>query len=192
MTLIIGIDKEIDGKRVQIMAGDKAGSNGFTKENNTKAKVFSRGKYAFGFTTSFRMGQLLEHATLSNDLPDWGKESNLYVSFVQWVRDTLKEGGYATITSNEESGGTFIFHNGVSLYRVQDDFSILQHSDGLFAVGSGSYHALAIMKNYFYMVKDKKVEFDLNYLVKNVFKVVNETVTTVSKEHTMIDLTKLT
>lgn len=191
MTLIIGIDKKINGEHVQIMAGDRIGSNGFTKGNTSKSKVFSRKNYAFGFTTSFRMGQLLEHSFMSKDLPDWGKELNLYGSFIQWIRGTLKEGGYSEVQNNVESGGTFLFYNGNSIYRVQDDFSILQSSDGLFAVGSGSYHALAVMKNYFYLVKDKKVECNLNYLVKNVFKIVNEAVTTVSKEHTILDLTKL-
>ncbi len=191
MTLIIGIDKKINGKIVQVMAGDFTSSNKFTKVLKYTPKVFKRKEYAFGCSGSIRMNQLLRYSDFPEEGAKWSTPQTLHNSFIPWVRQVLKDGGLSEINNSvEEFNGYFLFYNGKYIQIVHRNFSTLRHKNGIYAVGSGEYHAKAIMESYFHMVKDKKVEFDLTYLIKNVFKVVNETVTTVSKEHTMIDLTK--
>ena len=42
------------------MAGDLMGSNGFTGRVYPDSKVFTNGDFIVGYTSSFRMGQILE------------------------------------------------------------------------------------------------------------------------------------
>ena len=42
------------------MAGDLMGSNGFTGRVYPDSKVFTNGDFIIGYTSSFRMGQILE------------------------------------------------------------------------------------------------------------------------------------
>jgi ATP-dependent protease HslVU (ClpYQ) peptidase subunit len=188
MTLIVGIDLEIKGNKLIYLAGDRCGSNGFTKDQYVKPKVFKRDNYAFGYTSSFRMGQILEYAKISKDLPSWEDESNLYVSFVDWAKSAMKDGGFLEDKSGKTSGGNFIFFNGKLLSEVQDNFSILIPIDGLIAVGSGENHAKAIMRAYMELVKMNKTIFDIDTLLNLVFDTVSSLITTVSKEHDVICL----
>ena len=55
MTCIVGL---IDGRRVW-MGGDSAGVSGLDITVRADAKVFRNGDFLIGFTSSFRMGQLL-------------------------------------------------------------------------------------------------------------------------------------
>lgn len=190
MTLIVGIDLSIGKNKYLYMAGDKCGSNGFTKDLFIKPKIFKRDKYAFGYTSSFRMGQILEYAKISKDLPDWGEEENVYTSFVDWAKSAMKSGGYLKEENGVAEGGEFIFYNGKILFEVQDDFSLLVPEDGLLAVGSGEYHAKAIMRSYMTLVNKGKIEFDIDLLMNLIYGTVSSLITSVSKEYTLIDLTK--
>jgi hypothetical protein len=190
MTLIVGVDLTLDKKKYLYMAGDKCGSNGFTKDLYIKPKIFKRNNLAFGYTSSYRMGQILEYAKISKDLPDWTVESNVYTSFVDWAKVAMKEGGYLKETNGVSQGGNFIFYNGKSLYEVQDDFSLLIPEDGLLAVGAGEYHAKAIMRSFMSLVKQEKIAFDINLLMSLVYETVGSLITSVSKEYDLFDLSK--
>jgi hypothetical protein len=190
MTLIVGVDLVLGKNKYLYMAGDKCGSNGFTKDLYVKPKIFRRGNLAFGYTSSFRMGQILEYAKISKDLPNWEEESNVYTSFVDWAKIAMKEGGYLQDDKGVLAGGTFIFYNGKSLFEVQDDFSILVPEDGLLAVGSGEYHAKAIMRTYMALVKKEQIKFDIELMTSLVYDIVGSLVTSVSKEYDLIDLSK--
>lgn len=190
MTLIVGVDFTLGKNKYLYMAGDKCGSDGFVKEIFIKPKIFRRNELAFGYTTSFRMGQILEFTKISKDLPNWSEESNVYTSFVDWAKTAMKDGGYLEDDKGVVSGGNFIFYNGKSLFEVQKDFSILVPEDGLFAVGSGEYHAKAVMRTYMALVKKELIEFDINLMIDLVYDTVGSLVTSVSKEHDLIDLTK--
>lgn len=188
MTLIIGIDIEVGNKKYVYLAGDKCGSNGFTKDNYTKSKIFKRDDYAFGYTTSFRMGQILEFADISKDLPSWKQEKNLYTSFVDWVRNSMDKGGFLETKSGVLKCGNFIFYNGNILCEFQDDLSVLIPEDGLMACGSGEYHAKAIMRSYMSLVNQGKTKFDVDILIKLVYDTVSSLITTVSDKYDVICL----
>jgi hypothetical protein len=190
MTLIVGVDFTLGKNKYLYMAGDKCGSNGFTKDLYVKPKIFRRDDLAFGYTSSFRMGQILEYSTISKDLPDWTEEKNVYTSFVNWAKTAMKDGGFLEEKSGVISGGSFIFYNGKSLYEVQDDFSLLVPEDGLLAVGSGCYHAKAIMRTYMALVKKDLIKFDIDLMIDLVYDTVGSLVTSVSREHDLFDLTK--
>ena len=194
MTLIVGIDKNINGKDIKIIAGDRMASNGFTKtyKGEDDKKIFIRDKYAFGCTSSMRMRQILKYEPLptydTGEKHDWSEEKLLYTSFPDWVRKSLKDKGFAKVVNNEETGGNFLFYNGKNMYEIQSDFSLLGSEDGLYAVGSGEYHALGIMRAYIKMVEDKKIKFDLKYLLDMIYKITSYNVVSVSDNYDCIEL----
>jgi ATP-dependent protease HslVU (ClpYQ) peptidase subunit len=190
MTLIVGVDLTLGKNKYLYMAGDKCGSNGFVKDLYVKSKIFRRNDLAFGYCGSFRMGQVLEYAKISKDLPDWEEESNIYTSFIDWAKTAMKDGGQLEENKGILTGGNFIFCNGKSLYEIQNDFSILVPEDGLLAVGSGEYHAKAVMRTYMALVKKELIKFDINLMIDLVYDTVGSLVTSVSKEHDVFDLIK--
>ncbi len=192
MTLIIGIDKVINGKHYKIMVGDFMVSDGFTKSLKTTPKVFRRDKFVFGCAGSFRVNQLLKYSDFPEESNSWIKNEKIYNSFIPWIREISKDRGASFVENNKETNvGIFLFYNGKHIYRIQHNYSALREKAGVYAIGSGSYHASAILEFYLSLVKNKKVEFDLKYLVTNIFRVVSEEVVTVSKEFSMLDLTAL-
>ena len=99
----------------------------------------------FGFTTSFRMGQLLRYSLAPPLYDGWDIDRHLATSFVDAVRDCLKTGGYASVDKGEESGGTFLVGYRDRLYRIGSDYQVGRSADGYDAVGCGSDLALGAM-----------------------------------------------
>lgn len=143
MTCIVGIAQ--DGK--VYIGADSGASAGYDKHITALHKVFRVEKFILGYTTSFRMGQILQHHLTVR--PQYGDESDeryMVVAFIEAVRACLKEKGFATVNLNEERGGTFLVGYRGNLYEVNPDFQINHWMDGLGACGSGEEHALAVMK----------------------------------------------
>ena len=101
MTCIVGIE---DGGRV-IIGGDSAGVGGYSLTTRADEKVWVSGEFAFGFTTSFRMGQLLRYKFTPPAFPE-GIDLDAYMAtvFVDSVRQTMKDGGYAATNNGRERG----------------------------------------------------------------------------------------
>ncbi|HBN4943549.1 TPA: hypothetical protein L2Y74_001326 [Escherichia coli] len=178
------------------IAGDKLGSNGFTKSVQTEPKVFekefikinddaglTRTKeiMAIGYTTSFRMGQLL---TYSLNLPQQDANETfpqyLVLKVIPIIRQMFKEEWGSRDPSQEVGGGQFIILHNHTIYEVQEDFSVLQPKTRITAVGSGTYHAIAAMQAYIEVENESKVP--LHERIKSIFKIVSDNVTSVSSE----------
>lgn len=142
MTCIVGL---VDRKTVYIGA-DSASVAGWTRRTTRLPKVFRRGPFLIGYTTSFRMGQLLEHSLA---VPAQGNERDdmryMVTVFAEHVRALLKERGVSKIEANAESGGQFLVGYRSRLYSVQTDFQVNEMSDGFDAVGSGAEYALGAL-----------------------------------------------
>ncbi len=142
MTCIVGL---VEKKNVYI-GGDSASVAGWTSRVTRLPKVFRRGPFLIGYTTSFRMGQLLQHALV---VPSQGAERDdmrfMVTTFVECVRALLKDKGVAKVESNAESGGQFLVGYKSRLYSVQQDFQVNEMADGFDAVGSGSEYALGAL-----------------------------------------------
>lgn len=142
MTCIVGL---VDKRNVYI-GGDSASVAGWTSRVTRLPKVFRRGPFLIGYTTSFRMGQLLQHALV---VPLQGEERDdmrfMVTVFVECVRTLLKDKGVAKVESNAESGGQFLVGYRGHLYSVQQDFQVNEMADGFDAVGSGSEYALGAL-----------------------------------------------
>ena len=144
MTVIIGY---ADGKNVW-MVGDEAGSNDEFHSCVKHSKVFVCNKnILIGYTSSFRMGQILEHGT---KFPAIRKGSDIYkymcTTFADKILETFEKAKYAKISNNEAIGGTFLVGIFGRLFKVQDNFSILEYKTPFSACGCGYQYALASME----------------------------------------------
>lgn len=109
-------------------------------------KLFENGPFLIGYTTSWRMGQLLQYRLgIEVRHPDTDATEFMATTFVDAVRRCLKEGGWAEKEKEQETGGTFLVGYEGHLFYVQDDYSVLESADGFDACGSGDRHALAAL-----------------------------------------------
>lgn len=134
MTCIVGL---VEAGRVYI-GGDSAGVDHYSITAMAEDKVFSNGGFVFGFTTSFRMGQLLRYR-FKPPHRDEGRDLMAYMvtDFIDAIRQTLKESGYAKKEGDRESGGTYLVGHKGRLFRIEDYYSIIESANGYDACGCG-------------------------------------------------------
>lgn len=134
MTCIVGM---ID-KGAVVIGGDSAGVSGLDLTVRSDQKVFSGKDHSFvmGFTSSFRMGQLLRYKFQKPPHIE-GVECFEYMAtaFVDAVRQCLKDGGYAKKNNEEESGGTFLVGYRGRLFRIESDYQVGETTCGYDACG---------------------------------------------------------
>lgn len=140
MTVIVGL---VHKGRVHL-GGDSAGVAGYQLTIRADRKVFRNGPYVFGFTTSFRMGQLLHHA-LKAPHPSGDLDRFMVTTFVDALRTCLKDGGWARKDSEQEQGGTFLVGIHGRLFTIDSDYQCGEPADGYAAVGCGDELALGAL-----------------------------------------------
>jgi len=130
------------------MAGDSAGIGGLSIVTRSDKKVFLKydsigNPFGMGFTSSFRMGQLLQYALNVPPIPV-GVDLHEYMvtSFIHSVRLCLKEGGFSIISNNEEKGGTFLVATHGRIFYVDEDFQVGENLPDYSACGCGEDLAL--------------------------------------------------
>lgn len=143
MTCIAAIT---EGGRVY-MAADSAGVAGLSLTVRADPKIYriatSFGDMLFGFTSSFRMGQILGyHFEPPIHARNISTERYMVTSFIDAVRDLLKQHGFAKTQNNEDSGGTFLVGYRGMVFRICDDFQVGKNVVNYDAVGSGGEVAL--------------------------------------------------
>jgi len=143
MTCIVGL---LNKGKVYI-GGDSAGVAGLDVSIRKDPKVFRNGKMLFGYTTSFRMGQLIRFSLKIPDHPH-GMDDYEYMGtkFLDAVRKCLKDGGYSEINNNTEKGGKFLVGYNKKLYEIESDFQVALPSRNYLSVGCGSSYALGTLK----------------------------------------------
>ena len=150
MTCIVGYVDKLENK--VYIGGDSAGVGGYNLTVRSDEKVFKNGDYLMGFTSSFRMGQLLRYAFTPPVLEE-GENINKFMctKFIDAVRQCLKDGGYASKDKEEESGGTFLVGYKGRLFEIENDYQVAIHADGYATVGCGDQianGALYAVDNY--------------------------------------------
>ena len=149
MTCIVGLVK--DG--VTYIAGDSLGSNGYSGavyKGKKVAHLDGKEEAIMGYTTSFRMGQLVEHssglieeiALLKGEVDD----KYLVTKFVPNLQKLYKEGGFEKVRDNQKIGGTFLLGFKNRLFCVQSDYSILESANHYDSCGCGEDFAMGAMK----------------------------------------------
>lgn len=125
------------------LGGDSAGVSGTALTRRADTKVWVAGEYVFGFTTSFRMGQLLHHA-FKPPVPKPSEDLERFMTtrFVDAVRVCLKKGGYAQVNPDPdeepETGGTFLVGLRGRLFCIDSDYQVAEAADCYDAVGAGA------------------------------------------------------
>jgi ATP-dependent protease HslVU (ClpYQ) peptidase subunit len=142
MTCIVGL---VDKGKVYI-GGDSAGVGGsgqYSLKVRNDRKVFRNGDFVMGFTSSFRMGQLLAFA-MSPPKPREGDDLMAFMvrDFIGCARQTLKDGGFAKAVNSEESAGTFLVGFRGRLFHITDDYQVGESSQPYDACGCGDQLAL--------------------------------------------------
>jgi len=144
MTCIVGY---VDPKTNDIyMGADSASGNSYECKSSACSKVFTNGQMIFGFTSSWRMGQLLEHALR---IPEHQQKVDvmqyMVTTFIDAVRTCLKEGGFARKENEEESGGTFLVGYHGKLFKISGDYQVNESLAPYDACGCGESFALGAM-----------------------------------------------
>lgn len=139
MTCIVGLEHQ--GK--VYVGGDSASVSGLDITTYAPGKVFRNGPLVIGYTSSFRMGQVLQynlkppaHARGVGDM------RYLVTALVPALRQCLADAGYTEKHNGRESGGTFLLGYRGRLYSIHDDFQVNRNADGRNAIGCGYAYAL--------------------------------------------------
>jgi len=178
MTCIVGF---IDKGKVYI-GGDSAGVNGYDLMTREDDKVFINREFIFGFTTSFRMGQILRYNFLPpKKSPFISDETYLHHDFIDRIIEILKEKKYAKIELNQIEGGTFLFGYQGKLYYVGNDFQIGVSNKNYDSIGCGKQYALGALYalEKYKLAPEKKIRIALKAAemfstgVKSPFKILS-------------------
>lgn len=126
------------------MGGDSAGVAGLSITIRKDPKVFLNGHFLIGFTTSFRMGNLLRYKF--KPLEQTAQQSDMeymVTTFIDTARTCFKENGFGDKEGSE--GGTFLVGYRSQLYTIGTDYQVAIPADAYDAVGSGADLALGAM-----------------------------------------------
>lgn len=136
-------------------------------------KISDRFNIVYGYTSSFRMGQILRYGFKEPEIPKEILELKNYCTtdeklldnylvneYVDALRTCFKDKGFLEIEGNQEGAGNFLI--GITdskkmfkprLYAMQKEFSLLDYTDDYTACGSGDYFALGAL---YVLHKNKK------------------------------------
>lgn len=182
MTCIMAIETSDDNV---VLAGDYLGSNGFTKAIFAGSKIFKHSNMMFGYTSTFRFGQIIECLLDDNTLYPPSNKDETYTwlvrNFIPKLKDTLKDEDYNT-------GGNAIIVVNAQVWEVQPDFSVLRAESGVNAVGSGEYHAISSMLTQIISKHGGKLPTteEAKEIIKVAYEVVGTCVTSVSTKHNIL------
>ena len=143
MTCIVGV---VDNGSV-VMGGDSAGVAGLSLTVRADPKVFVNGPFLIGYTSSFRMGQLLRFRFVPPPHHPADRDDFAFMAtdFVDAVRECFKHYGYAKAENGQESGGSFLVGYRGNLYQVASDYQVGLPVDPYAAVGCGDDIALGAL-----------------------------------------------
>ena len=136
MTCIVGLTE----LGTVYIGGDSAGVNSrFDLAIRADQKVFINGPFVMGFTSSFRMGQLLRYKLTP---PERYESQDLYnfmvTAFIDAVRACLKTGGLMRKENEVEQGGFFLVGYKGRLFEIESDFQVGERQINFAAVGCGA------------------------------------------------------
>ena len=142
MTCMVGL---VDGGEVYMGADSMAAQNWDARQSSLP-KVFSRDEFLIGYSTSFRMGQLLQYKLKITPRNKEPVMAYMVETFVEDVRCCLKEYGYTKIENSQEEGGDILVGFCGRLFHIADDFHVNEYLNGFTAIGCGFQYALGVMQ----------------------------------------------
>lgn len=145
MTCIIGYnDKE---NKKLYMIGDSAGvaSNGTDITIRKDPKVFINGEFLIGFTTSFRMGQILQNIDFPKNTSKKSDFEFMCTDFIDTVIKAFTKNKYGKLVNDEKQGGVFMVGYNGNLYTIFTDNQVAIHNKPYDSVGCCRRYALGSM-----------------------------------------------
>ncbi len=145
MTCIVGFANE----KKMILMGDSAGTSGYDVVIRSDPKVFTLEQKGgpnvlIGFTSSFRMGQLL--MTLEVPRDDIGEPFGFMIArFIPAVRKLFAQGGFLVKENGREEGGKFLVGYRGKLFTIDSDFQVGIAADQYDSIGCGESYALGVL-----------------------------------------------
>lgn len=143
------------------LGGDSAGVSGFDVSIRTDPKVFKNGSFIMGFTTSFRMGQLLqfkfEPPKNTDKKPDY---KFMVTDFIDAVKKCFNENDFGSKGSNVY--GSFLVGYRGKLYIIYEDLQVGINECGYASIGCGESYALGSLFSTYKLSPRKRVEMALN------------------------------
>jgi ATP-dependent protease HslVU (ClpYQ) peptidase subunit len=127
-------------------------------------KVFVAGEFIIGFTSSFRMGQILKYfLKCPKQKKTQTDEEYMCTTFIDNVQKVFKDKNYGQVESNEQSGGTFIVGYRGTIYTIYDDFQIQVCHENYASEGCGRFLALGSLytTTTFKMTTENKITMAL-------------------------------
>ena len=124
------------------MAGDSGGCAGWDLVIRADQKVFVNGPFLMGFTTSWRMGQILRYSFSSPEQKCKDDMKYMVTTFIDAVRKAMADGGYMKKHDEVETGGDFLVGYRGRIYRIFSDFQVQETACGYDACGCGASYAL--------------------------------------------------
>lgn len=158
MTCIIGIASE---GNVWI-GGDSASVRGYETRVTKIPKVFRVQEFLIGYTSSFRMGQILQYHLETPTQENQEDLEYLVTKFIPAVRSCLKEHWFSTLPDKDGQGGRFLVGYKGHLYAIYSDFQVNESSDGFEACGSGREYALGATQALSYLSPRVRIQQALN------------------------------
>ena len=131
MTCIVGIATK--GK--VYLGGDSAAVSELHIQVRKDKKVFHNGPLIMGFTTSFRMGQILEHELIVPKDTYMDAYKFMVKSLIPEIRTIFKDHGY-------DEGGVFLIGYKGRLFLIAADYQVAENLNGIASCGCGSKYAL--------------------------------------------------
>jgi ATP-dependent protease HslVU (ClpYQ) peptidase subunit len=155
MTCIIAIS---ENNKIY-MGGDGAASNEYGHLRITnEPKVFMKGPFIIGYTTSFRMGQILQYKL---KIPKQNKNKEdfefMATDFIDSVIACFEKNKFGTTPPGHETfpgGGCFIVGYKGKIYSIESNYQVNSFEDNFTAVGSGAELALGSL----YTTKDMQLQ----------------------------------
>ncbi len=181
MTCIVGMLK--DG--AVYMTGDHIGTDGYDVEVQCRSKVFRNGDFIIGYTSSFRMGQILEHMW---EPPKKPKECRDVLSYmvkhvVPSIIKVFDDNKFMRVSTDSDDatkrsvngqayGGEFLVGYREHLFKIQSDFAVLECVKPFDSIGAGEDFAKGAFEvlyqlNYLY-------QYDAKTLLKSILSSVEE------------------
>jgi hypothetical protein len=104
-----------------------------------KGTLFLNNGFILGFCGSFRMGQILQyHLAPVHPQPGQNTYEYMVTTFIEQVRDCLKQCGFAEIVNEVETGGEFLVGFKGRLFSIDNDFHVAEIAHDYVSLGSGS------------------------------------------------------
>lgn len=155
MTIIVGyVDRDL---KKMYMFGDSQGTNTwFQSKERSDDKIFRKGDMLFGFTSSYRMGQLLKYKLDIPMHPEGMSDLHyIHTLFLDSIISCFENNGYQHKSNEVKTGGTFLFGYHGEIFKVQNDYQIERTPEPYNTCGCGEDLAMGALNIIINYIKNK-------------------------------------